>query len=467
MRRHVPSSAAAASAAAAAAVTGAAVAGPAAAPSCAPLCPDGWPLWCLLAACGAVAQVCENRTRWGAALSAPVLSMLAAVALAAAGVIPVDCTAYDTVWTYFMPLAAACFLLETDVHRLLRDGGPLLAGFAVGAVGMVAGAVGGWWLLREPLGPTGAKLAACLCASYVGGSVNFAAVALALQVPPASIPGAMAADNLLMAVFLAALMAVPVPAAAAAADTTTATAVTSGGGGSGDAAGNPAAPEAEAEAEAATPPPMTAESLSLTLAAAAAACAAAEHLAAALNVVPLKMLILAVVAAGLAAAAQGVRQAVWARGAQRTSGNGSGGGDGGGGAAGRAAGVVMSQRPVFAGSSQIGCCLMLLFFAVIGASAGSPGALAACPGALAPFLGLMVATHWVVVSALGRGVMRLPLDALLLGSNANIGGPATAAAMAAAKGWRHLVQPAMLTGSLGYATGTAAGLLVARIIGAA
>ncbi|GFR43497.1 hypothetical protein Agub_g4584, partial [Astrephomene gubernaculifera] len=75
---------------------------------------DGWPLWTLLAACGAFAQLAENRTRWGAALSAPLLSMLCAVALAAAGIIPTDCTAYDTVWRYLMPLAAACYLLETD-----------------------------------------------------------------------------------------------------------------------------------------------------------------------------------------------------------------------------------------------------------------------------------------------------------------------------------------------------------------
>jgi hypothetical protein len=63
------------------------------------------------------AQVCEARTRWGAALSAPLLSMLCAVALAAGGVIPVDCAAYDTVWRFLMPMAAACFLLETDVQR--------------------------------------------------------------------------------------------------------------------------------------------------------------------------------------------------------------------------------------------------------------------------------------------------------------------------------------------------------------
>ncbi len=63
------------------------------------------------------------------------------------------------------------------LRRLLTEGGPTLAAFLVGALGMAAGAVAGWVLLREALGPGGWKLAACLCASYVGGSVNFAAVA--------------------------------------------------------------------------------------------------------------------------------------------------------------------------------------------------------------------------------------------------------------------------------------------------
>ena len=65
--------------------------------------------------------------------------------------------------------------------------------------------------------------------------------------------------------------------------------------------------------------------------------------------------------------------------------------------------------------------------------------------------------HLAVVLVVGRSLLRLPMQAVLIASNANVGGPATAAAMASGKGWPHMVQPAVLSGSLGYAAATAVG----------
>ena len=68
---------------------------------------------------------------------------------------------------------------------------------------------------------------------------------------------------------------------------------------------------------------------------------------------------------------------------------------------------------------------MLVFFAVIGASAGGLRQLPTC-WAMMAFLTVMVAVHWAVLATAGT-LLGLPREAMLLASNANIGGPATAA----------------------------------------
>ena len=54
----------------------------------------------------------------------------------------------------------------------------------------------------------------------------------------------------------------------------------------------------------------------------------------------------------------------------------------------------------------------------------------------------------------------------ILASNANIGGPTTAAGMAISQGWSKLVGPIMLVGTFGYVIGTYLGVMVGTILGA-
>ena len=59
---------------------------------------------------------------------------------------------------------------------------------------------------------------------------------------------------------------------------------------------------------------------------------------------------------------------------------------------------------------------------------------------------------------------KFKLDELLLASNACIGGPTTAVAMAIAKGWNSLIIPTMLSGIWGYILGNYAGILVGNVL---
>ena len=75
----------------------------------------------------------------------------------------------------------------------------------------------------------------------------------------------------------------------------------------------------------------------------------------------------------------------------------------------------------------------------------------------------ILAIHLLFLLGLGRA-FGLTLPELLIASNANLGGPTTAAAMAAAKGWSALVTPAVLVGTLGYVVATFSGVAVANLL---
>jgi uncharacterized membrane protein len=100
-------------------------------------------------------------------------------------------------------------LLEENIYVLCA--GSTLKAFWFGAIGTVMGAVVAFGAVGHFLGPNGWKIASSLCASYVGGSVNYAATAQALGLnSPSMLAAGMAADNLAMAVYFGIIMSIRV-----------------------------------------------------------------------------------------------------------------------------------------------------------------------------------------------------------------------------------------------------------------
>ena len=66
---------------------------------------------------------------------------------------------------------------------------------------------------------------------------------------------------------------------------------------------------------------------------------------------------------------------------------------------------------------------------------------------------LAVFVHLGIVLAAGK-LLGYSRKEIVLASNANVGGPTTAAAMCVAKGWRAYFIPSMLSGILGYTIAT-------------
>jgi uncharacterized membrane protein len=116
------------------------------------------------------------------------------------------------------------------------------------------------------------------------------------------------------------------------------------------------------------------------------------------------------------------------------------------------------QLSSLAGAHELGVLLMQVFFAVIGASASV--ALVLAHGMVLFAFAVGILTLHLVVILIAGWLLRLDLAEVVIASNANMGGPTTAAAMAVARRWETLVIPAVLCGTLGYATATFIGVAV-------
>ena len=124
--------------------------------------------------------------------------------------------------------------------------------------------------------------------------------------------------------------------------------------------------------------------------------------------------------------------------------------------------VFSKQLESINGAEEIGTFLIYLFFVVLGVPASIAEILK--NGAfILLFCMLAVIINLIVTLGVGK-LFKFNLDELLLASNACIGGPTTAVAMAIAKGWNSLIIPAMLSGIWGYILGNYAGILVGNVL---
>ena len=167
-----------------------------------------WALLAILFASTFLAIFLEQKYQWASKISGAIITLVIAIALVNLGVIPSEAPVFDDfVWGYAVPLAIPLLLLQTDLRRMHREAGRFLAIFLIGAVGTVLGAVLATVLLRGTVeGIPGA--AAMMTGSYIGGGVNFTALAAAFNVDANLKASTTVADNLNMAIYFLVLLSV-------------------------------------------------------------------------------------------------------------------------------------------------------------------------------------------------------------------------------------------------------------------
>ena len=404
-----------------------------------------WGLLGVMCVSVALAIGLEQKYQWASRVSGSIIALILAMLMANVGIIPTQCPLYDdVVWGYVVPMGIPLLLLQCDIKRIWKEAGRMLTIFLIGAVGTVAGAFLAYYLLRAPFGDAQglAKVAAMMTGSYIGGSVNFSAMAMqhGLKGTPAA-AAATVADNLLMALYFFVLIAF-----------------------AGmrffrsrfahphiDEVEKGSASREEAKTQAAAF--WRRKDISLK--------DVAMNIAFAVVVVWVSNLI-----AGLFSpfAVDGVvnsfreglldfvgkflgSQYVWITTLSVI-----------------AATFFSGTVEKLHGSQEIGTYLIYLFLFVIGVPANIYTVLTEAP------LFLVLTFLMVVVNMLfcfiGARLLKFDLEDAIIASNANIGGPTTAAGMAISQGWAKLVGPAMLVGVLGYVIGNYAGTVVGIILGA-
>jgi uncharacterized membrane protein len=131
---------------------------------------DEWGLWTALIVCAAAGLRAE-KTKIGAALSSPLVTMFCALLLTNIGVLPPDAALYGAINKFLVPLAVPMLLLGADLRRVIRDTGSLLFAFLIGSVATIASTVAAAVLVPMHNVDGAWKIAAALCRYSVYNSV--------------------------------------------------------------------------------------------------------------------------------------------------------------------------------------------------------------------------------------------------------------------------------------------------------
>lgn len=387
---------------------------------------DTWILWAIIVVFAAVSIYLEQNFKWGEKLSGPVIGLILAVIAVNARIIPSSAPTYDTIWSYCIPLSVAMLLFRADLKKIFKETGTLMICFIIASVGTILGAFVAFFALRGAI-PELAEMAGVLTGSYIGGGVNLFAVAESVGVSESMLSAEVVADNFVMALSFFLLLWIPSNAYFK------------------KHYRHPYQEEVERRGTLEGEKTMAGSfwqrkemsliDLAITLASAFIIAAASSEIAGffkgAFSNIVLQMIlgnqfvILTLITVLLAT-------------------------------------LFPKFFANLRGAQEIGTFLIYMFFVVIGCPADLVVVIKNAP-LMFLFCAIIAVFNIGLLLGLGK-LFKLNIEELMIASNASLGGPSTAAAMAVAKGYNSLIIPAILVGLFGYIIGTPLGLMVYNIL---
>lgn len=162
---------------------------------------DTWALLALMCASVALAIWLEQKYAWASKISGAIIAMSIALIFSNLSLIPTSCVLYDDIiWGFAVPMGIPLLLLQCNMKKIWKETGRMLIIFLIGSVGTVVGAFVAYALLHNYI-PELAGISAMMTGSYIGGGVNFAAMANQFEVSGEMTAATTVADNLLMAIY--------------------------------------------------------------------------------------------------------------------------------------------------------------------------------------------------------------------------------------------------------------------------
>jgi len=153
----------------------------------------------------------EKKTAWKFFNYFPPLIFiyLVPVALSNSGLIPTKAPVYDFMGDNILPMFLVIMLLDVDILATVRVMGKGIFVMLAGTLGVVIGAPIGFFIVKHGLGPEAWKGFGALAGSWIGGTGNMAAVAIALDLDESTLDFgyAVIADNAVYLIWLPIMLA--------------------------------------------------------------------------------------------------------------------------------------------------------------------------------------------------------------------------------------------------------------------